>query len=65
MPKYKVTRKDGKTATIEAARFITDGAGTRFFDEDGGVVASFTDGALRDVMDAAITFDDPEDEVQE
>lgn len=65
MPKYKVTRKDGKTATIEAVSVVTDGAGTRFYDADGGIVAAFTDGQLRDVMDAAISFDDPEDDAQE
>ncbi|MDN5789224.1 hypothetical protein [Pseudorhodobacter sp.] len=60
MKSYQVTRKDGATGTISAASFVTDGAGTRFYDADGGVVASFNDGAIASVLDASVVFAMPE-----
>ena len=56
MKAFQVTRKDGATGTINATSFVTDGAGTRFFDAEGGIIASFSDGAIASVMDAAIVF---------
>ncbi|WP_058099435.1 hypothetical protein [Paracoccus sp. MKU1] len=59
MANFKVIRADGAQATITADRFESDGAGTRFYNEDGGVVASFTYGQLTDVYPADVVFEVP------
>lgn len=57
---YTVTRRDGAAGTITAARFETDGAGTRFYGDDGGIIAAFSDGQIASVHDAdALSFTAP------
>lgn len=60
MPTYKVTHKFKGTAEITADRYVSDGSGTRFYDEDGKPVASFADGQIIDVVDASVTFTNDE-----
>lgn len=50
MTTWTVTRHHGTPLQIEAARFITDGSGTRFFDEGGAMVAAFVDGQVASVV---------------
>ena len=58
MTEFVLTRRDGKTARISAARFVQDGSGTRFYDADGNVLASFGDGQISNVVPAGVTFED-------
>ena len=64
MPLYHLTRKDGKTATIDASSFVSDGAGTRFYAEDGSVLAAFGDGQITTVARVALAFADPASEAK-
>lgn len=61
MAKFSVTRRVGGTAEIEAHRYEKDGSGTRFYDADGGTIASFEDGVIAEVVPAGITFSDVAD----
>lgn len=56
MPKYRVSHKTKGEAVIEAARYVQDGAGTRFYDEDGRDIASFTDGEIANVVLDTVKF---------
>ena len=56
MSNFIVHFRDGSTATFAAARYETDGSGTRFYDEAGGTVASFYDGEARRVLPASATI---------
>lgn len=56
MPEYKITRSDGQVATLTAARYVRDGSGDRFYDEDGNTIASFPDGDRVTVVPAGLTF---------
>ena len=46
---YKLTNKNGQSATIEAERYEQDGSGVRFYDADGNMVISYYDGMIRSV----------------
>lgn len=61
MAKFNVTRRVGGSAEIEAHRYEKDGSGTRFYDADGGVIASFEDGIISEVVPAGIVFSDSAD----
>jgi hypothetical protein len=52
MTTWIVTRHDGSTLEIVAARFVTDGSGTRFFDAGDAMVAAFADGQITAVYPA-------------
>ena len=54
--KYKIVNSEGKSATIEAARFESDGAGYRFFDKEGTKIADFRDGTIRSVTPETLEF---------
>lgn len=56
---YTVHFRDGSTATITADHFEADGSGTRFFDAEGGLVASFYDGEARRVLPASAPVEAP------
>lgn len=56
---FKVQLKTGAELTLIAARYETDGSGTRFFEEDGGVVASFTDGMVAYVLPGDVVITEP------
>ncbi|AZV00296.1 hypothetical protein [Paracoccus kondratievae] len=59
MTDYKITRReDGATATITAHRYEHDGAGARFYDEGGNLIASFGDQQIASIVPAAIVFGD-------
>ena len=58
MTEFVLTRRDGKTARFSAERFVQDGSGTRFYDAEGNVVASFADGLIATVAPAGLTFED-------
>lgn len=50
---YRVQPRDGTPALlIEAASFVTDGSGTRLYDAEGSVVASFYDGQVSSIFPA-------------
>ena len=58
MKTYAITLVGGVTITIAAARFVTDGSGTRLYDLEGGTVAAWADGQVRSiypVADAVVT----------
>lgn len=63
MPKYKVTLKNGDVGEIEAAGYEHDGAGARFHDIDGKIVASFVDGQVATIINSDIVFAAPAPEV--
>ena len=50
MTMWTVTPRHGAPLQIEAARFTTDGSGTRFVDEDGEMIAAFSDGLVASVI---------------
>lgn len=54
MTTWTVTRHDGTTLQIAAARFLTDGSGTRFFDADNAMIAAFADGQVTAVVPAEL-----------
>lgn len=55
MKKFKVSFRDGSDDLIVSAkRFVTDGAGVRFYDEEGELVASFMDGHVARVIPADV-----------
>lgn len=56
MKEFKVTRRDGQTATISAASCQRDGSGTRFYDEAGLILHAFEDGVISEVTDANISW---------
>ena len=58
MTEFVLTRRDGKTARMTAARFVQDGSGCRLYDADGNVLASFADGQIATVAPAGLTFED-------
>ena len=64
MNSYKVAHTTQGTATIQASRYVQDGAGTRFYGEDGELIASFYDGEIKSVTNASVVFipvtEDPE-----
>lgn len=49
MKDYNVVLFDGTQLVINAARFVTDGMGTRFFDAAGETVAAWSDGMVKAV----------------
>ena len=53
MTEFVLTRPDGKTARFSAERFAQDGSGTRFYDAEGNVIASFADGQIATVRPVA------------
>lgn len=55
--KFKLTRRDDKTATIEAERYEEDGMGIRFYDAEGKKIASFADGSLKSVLPDDLSFE--------
>lgn len=51
MKEYRVTLKSGQYVIVPAARFESDGSGTRLFDSEGELVASWSDGQTTAVVD--------------
>lgn len=59
MKTYKVYFRDGSFAEFDASRFENDGSGTRFYGDDGQLIASFYDGEVRRVLPKSASVQQP------